>query len=405
MSLTKASYSLINGAPVNVLDFGATGDGVTDDTSAIQDAIDFAILNGRDIYIPDGTFIVNQLVYDSTSYALMPSIYGSGRNQTILKKKAGSTVGALLTVGAFAATNFMANVTIEGITFDGLNSATSTFGVVCYNFVRSRIINCVFKNCDNGVYFQGGIASWLVDCVIVNNNQGFTADSFASSAGSEWPNYHILQRCIISDNTVWGVYFDNGRMLRILDCDVEGNGTIADTTTGGIRVGADIDSEDGGLNPFGAIITNTWLESNKGAASIVMLSGRSMIYNCNIVANVDAVYDIYADACNYNLYETLITTANSPSIYETATVLVGNTITSINGITLAEMSIDRTKTQLDFGGYSGPLAQMPANLPLGTRGSITDSTVAAATNFGAVIVGGGINFVPAYYDSVAWRIG
>lgn len=390
---------------VSVKDFGAVGDGVTDDTATMQAAIDYAVANGRDLFIPDGTYIVNQLVYNSTSYANMPSIYGAGRNQTIIKKKAGSTVGALLTVGAFASTNFMANVTIEGITFDGLNSSTTTWGVICYNFVRSRIVNCVFKNCYNGVYFQGGIASWLVDCVIIDNRQGFTADSFASSAGANWPNYHILQRCIVSDNTLWGVYFDNGRMLRLLDCDVEGNGTTADTTTGGVRVGANIDSEDAGANPFGIVITNTWLESNKGTAPIVMLSGRNMIYNCNMVANVDAVYDIYADDCNYNLYETLITTANSPSIFETAAVLVGNTITAVAGITLAEMSINRAKTQVDFSGYSAPLAQMPSGLPVGTRGSVTDSTVVATGNFGAAITGGGVNFVPAYYNGVNWRIG
>jgi polygalacturonase len=39
MSLTKVSYSMINGAGLNILDFGADPTGVADSTSAIQNAI------------------------------------------------------------------------------------------------------------------------------------------------------------------------------------------------------------------------------------------------------------------------------------------------------------------------------------------------------------------------------
>jgi len=42
MSLTKASYSMITGAPVNILDFGADPTGISDSAPAIQAAINFA---------------------------------------------------------------------------------------------------------------------------------------------------------------------------------------------------------------------------------------------------------------------------------------------------------------------------------------------------------------------------
>ena len=55
MSLTKVSYSMITGAPVNVQDFGAKGDGLNDDTAAIQAAIVFCENNLRPLYIPSNS--------------------------------------------------------------------------------------------------------------------------------------------------------------------------------------------------------------------------------------------------------------------------------------------------------------------------------------------------------------
>lgn len=54
MALTKVSYSMITGAPANALDFGAIADGVTNNTSAVQDALDSLPTAGGLVEIPAG---------------------------------------------------------------------------------------------------------------------------------------------------------------------------------------------------------------------------------------------------------------------------------------------------------------------------------------------------------------
>ena len=70
MSLTKVSYSMINGAPANVLDFGAKGDGVTDDTVAIQAALNSG---AGVIFFPFGTYQIAGGVNPTTTTLIVPS--------------------------------------------------------------------------------------------------------------------------------------------------------------------------------------------------------------------------------------------------------------------------------------------------------------------------------------------
>ena len=69
---------MIEGAPNNVRDFGAKGDGTTDDSTAIQAALD---LKGQ-VYIPSGTYLINTTLKIKSNTKL----YGDGIEATILKE-------------------------------------------------------------------------------------------------------------------------------------------------------------------------------------------------------------------------------------------------------------------------------------------------------------------------------
>ena len=55
MALTKVTYSMIAGAAVNPVDFGADPTGSNDSTTAIQAAID-SMSAGSCLYFPEGVF-------------------------------------------------------------------------------------------------------------------------------------------------------------------------------------------------------------------------------------------------------------------------------------------------------------------------------------------------------------
>lgn len=75
MALTKATYSMVTGAPNNVLDFGADPTGVADSTAAIQAALDA----GGEVYVPEGTYKVQSLTVTKEV-----RLIGEGRKKTLI---------------------------------------------------------------------------------------------------------------------------------------------------------------------------------------------------------------------------------------------------------------------------------------------------------------------------------
>jgi parallel beta-helix repeat protein len=121
MALTKAHNRMIDGASISVKDFGATGDGITDDTTAIQ----AALAGGGTVYFPEGTYLTGSLaVYSDTE------IIGA-KNSIILATLI--TTSPLIRNAAYP--NGNVNISIHDLTIDG-------GGPTAFNDTTIQLQNC-----------------------------------------------------------------------------------------------------------------------------------------------------------------------------------------------------------------------------------------------------------------------
>lgn len=140
----------IHGVPegwVNVKDFGAKGDGITDNTQAIQDAIDYGVINNKAVYIPSGLYIVNGLLQAKRGSIIFGDFnehfsVGLSNKNTILKRP--NTPEAQTT----SILNLPRESRIHNLTFEWEKQA-GVEGVVSLgkNVVGDNLLNTTMHNC------------------------------------------------------------------------------------------------------------------------------------------------------------------------------------------------------------------------------------------------------------------
>lgn len=136
MPITKVSYSMIAGAPLNVLDFGAKGDGIHDDTIALQTAIDAAFLQNKTLVIPYGTYLISSTL-DAKNKTI--SIEGLGYQQSA-PKITGDFNGYLLDLSGEAPSTFYEPYAIKGLFFENTNNGTSIGSCGCLNLSYTGVV-------------------------------------------------------------------------------------------------------------------------------------------------------------------------------------------------------------------------------------------------------------------------
>lgn len=285
MSLTQVTYSMISGPVVNAADFGAVGDGVADDTAALNAF--FAAVSGKHGLIPAGT-------YKITSRIALPTL----TNCTITGVPGQTTITGSFGYSLVLAVE-MSNVHWYGIEF---NSA--------YN-------NAVDGSLNNGVFMQDSF-----DCVNVSirqckftsplgNAQGLSFFNRTNAIGTDtcvinglWIEDNIFENigsiaCVIynrqetSDkyDAATRVYFNRnlGKNLGILQTNVKG--FLISLDGFGSQFTVDYNDVD---NPNGIGIENTgWVKGSLSYNTFRNFGGVGRRCRAMSVADSSITYPVY----------------------------------------------------------------------------------------------------------------
>lgn len=199
MSLTKASYSLVNGAPLNVLDFGAKGDGVTDDSAAIQAASDYATANDLTVFFPSGDFYI-----ESPITFLPPcGIECSSRSRITVKDQ--TVDGVIIGNGNWAGSL----LTIPQIV--GGKNALLLYGASLSNIRVSNItnaLNCITLRIDDT--YPGCADNVINFTALSTSNSGILLEMLATSiSGTLFQGNQFTGNFIVSCKYGINFYDDN----------------------------------------------------------------------------------------------------------------------------------------------------------------------------------------------------
>ena len=310
-SISAISLKLNNLKIYNVKDYGAVGDGVTDDTQSIIDCI---TANGG-AYFPEGTYIISSTIYlDTDGY-----IVGDDTGLSIIKAAAGSNIDMIKSVGfdSLKGTddhdNAQHNITIANITIDGnyrenpeINTSigtvlnTSGTGVSIYaggiNMYNVNIVNCA----DDGLYTEW--ASYLNTIIMVTGGESVFENLVIKCCGLHgWefmgPHDSIISDCVIGTNNKKNTgchnFYTNKGNFKMSNCHM-----YSDYGLPKVASSMYIDS---GTSPI--VVVNSDIEGGLDN-DLTLVSSKNIFVNCRFYASFG--YDDIYIANNVSKYNAFI---------------------------------------------------------------------------------------------------
>lgn len=434
MALTKSSFSMTKGAPLNVRDFGAVGDGVTDDTAAFESAMDL-LTQYSSLYIPAGNYVLNSDNFTGSALTIdvdNVSITGAGPYVTKL------TLTGTSEKGIFYSDN-KSNILISGIEFVGNNVSTGfTSGgtAIWFNYSDSgaaaghgnvAVDNCVFSEF-KGPYWcvahnQRTATTYPVSNVRFSNLRCFggsdrspaTIGVAARQVGVHCVDGGKVQNilaenifCDASDVKV-GIGFQTAGgselidNIRVANCTVKNAGANNANTDVG-RYGLMFYFETSNVVVDGCVFENckdTGIYCVNGAS--IQVSGCTF-KDCDGTVDTTLVKGALAISATDNVNITGNTFIDNEFHIQTtpavggkqSTVISGNTFTVEDGTSQGSIKI---RNGIGTSTADSTLPLISGNMFTNSRISFFDGTADAQQSFGGVITGNTFNATSASFNS------
>lgn len=212
---------------VSVLDFGAVGDSNgttgngTDDTAAIQAAVDYANANGRSVFIPSGIYRVTAPIDFTGIQAKSEFIGESNFNTAVFADFTSASKVAVLSLGN--TTSPRAYVAFKNFKILGLNNANISGIYTNFASEFTELENVWVLNCENGFVIATDYYTKITRCqawYCTNNGFqiGYTIDAVSAPC-----NNVMLLGCEATFNTANGFYIYGGRAIGMVQCGSEAN--------------------------------------------------------------------------------------------------------------------------------------------------------------------------------------
>ena len=246
---------------IDVTAYGAKGDGSTDDTTAIQNAI--ASLSGSvggSIYFPCGTYKVSSSLAFATSSTLNNvALIGANMDCAIIEQSATNTISVDIGPGGSPV-----NYRIRDITIRCKTSVTCGTGLRIQGANEFMVDHVrVNEHGACGAFIKDVITSTFVHLYITNNSGtcgGLTTGGGLVLQGTTNNNTFVGGR--ISANAGPGLHANGGQLNAFYGTDFEAN------TNGGILVDAATNQP--------ILCYACWVESNTGAVAQVVVTGGAL---------------------------------------------------------------------------------------------------------------------------------